>query len=266
MNAKAFVVVARNSLLAELEYRFNYFMWFLSSAISVAMESAVLLLALKGRGELGGFLEEDLWRFVLVGITIRTCTGQWKVVGEGIDEVREGGFRKYLLQPIYYPAYFIARAIGDKFTITLILLFGLGCYKYFYVGSGAFLSGTAIPMFLVSFFAVNILTWQVYLMMIYGSFWIDETHFIQIAFNIGMAVFSGSLLPFTWLPEFTRNIVAFTPFQLLGDWPIRSALGRISIEEFNILGLRALLWILTFSLIVWLMGRAGIRRYEAFGG
>ncbi len=265
MNLRAFVVVTRNSVLSELEYRFNYFMWLLSSLISVAMESAILLLAVKGRGELGGFLETDLWKFVLIGITIRTCTGQWKVVGEGIDEVREGGFRKYLLQPVNYPTYFVARALGDKMTITLLLLFGLAAFKYF-DGPGPFLSMTAAPMFLLSFIGVNILTWQIYLMMIYGAFWIDETHFIQIAFNIGMAVFSGSLLPFTWLPEGTRQWVAFTPFQLLGDWPIRSALGRMSFEEFSFLGGQALLWMTIFSLLIWLMGRAGIRRYEAFGG
>jgi ABC-2 type transport system permease protein len=265
MNVKSFVIVARNALLSELEYRFNYFMWMLSTLISVAMESAVLLLAMKDHEVLGGFHREDLWKFVLVGIVVRTSTGQWKVVSEAIDEVREGGFRKYLLQPVFYPAYFVAQAMGDKLTITVLLILALTVYKIL-APVTLFFSPSAAGMFLVAFAGVNVLVWQIYLLMIFGAFWIDETQFLQIAFNIGMAIFSGSLVPYQWLPEAVRKVVDHTPFPLLGDWPIRSALGRLSASEFWHYGGLAVFWIAFFAVVLRIMEIRGIKRYEAFGG
>ncbi len=265
MNLKSFVLVTRNALLSELEYRFNYFMWALSSGISVAMESAILLLVLEGKESLGGFHREDLWRFVLLGVVVRSATGQWKVVSEALEEVREGGFRKYLLQPIHYPSYFIARAFGDKLGITLIFSGTLLTYKIFHWES-VFLSYPYPLLFLISFFIANVLAWQIYLLMIYLAFWIDEVHFLQIAFNIGMGVFSGTLLPFQWLPPAVQILGSWSPLRYLGDFPVQTALGRISIEEFIHQGTAALGWVAILGILVWQVGVHGRRRYEAFGG
>jgi ABC-2 type transport system permease protein len=265
MNVRTFWVVTRNSLISELEYRFNYFMWLLSSGVSVAMESAILILTLEGRTELGGFFSEDLWRFVTIAVFLRTTTGQWRVVAEALEEVRDGGFRKYLLQPIHYPSYFVARALGDKLGITLILIVGLAIYKSM-VWESPFLSHPFATLFLLSYVVACILAWQIYLMMIYLAFWIDEVHFLQIAFNIGIGIFSGTLLPFSWLSKSIQNFVAWTPFRFLGDWPIRTALGRISLQEYWYLASKSLMWVGILGAALSILGSRGRRRYEAFGG
>lgn len=265
MTRRAFWKVIRNSIIAELEYRTNYIILIFSTVISLVMELAVYKQMYHGREAIGWLPKSHVFSFVLIGILLRYASQLWTLVSEAIDEIREGTFRKYLLQPLNYSIYFYAKAIGPKVTTWALSILTIVIVKFLPDFGPLLPPQTWLPFAFATVVSVT-LCWQIYLAFVCLGFWIEEATFLSIAFNIGISLFSGTLMPLTWLPEAMQSFLAWTPFPLIGDFPIRAALDLLPQDEFTLYAWKSFIWIallfVTNSSLKW----AGTRRYEAYGG
>ncbi len=265
MTPKAFAKVIRNSVVSELEYRTNYLILIISSVITVVMELAVYKQIYRNRDSIGGLPKSHVLSFVFVGIMVRFASQLWTLVSEAIDEIREGTFRKYLLQPMHYSAYFYAKAIGPKITTWLLMLITISVAKHF-TGFEALLPPSTWGPALFATIVSVIVTWQTYLAFVFLGFWVEEATFLSVAFNIGIGLFSGTMLPLSWLPETFTRFLAWTPFPLMGDFPVRAAIGLLQPGEFVLYAQKSLIWIGALIVLNTLLKSGGTRRYEAYGG
>lgn|GEM_PF-1221645 len=262
---RAYGQVLRNALATDMEYRTSYMILVFSSAVTIIMELALFRQVYDGRSEVGGLAVELVPSFVVLGILIRSGSALWGLVYEAIDQIRDGSFRRFLLQPIHYPSYFWAQAIGPKlptWTLGLILVLVLKQFPDFRnllpLGHLApFLGALALTFFLM---------WQLYLMIVYLGFWIEEAQFLSTAINVGVGVFSGSLVPLAWLPPGLVTFLKFTPFPLVGDFPMRAALGTLAAGEWKQLAIQSIAWIAAMCVINGVLKARGLKTYEAFGG
>jgi ABC-2 type transport system permease protein len=267
MNTRAFGLVLKNTISVDLEYRFNYFTLILSSLITIVMEWAIFSNVYEGRTEVGGLPASSAFAFILYGMLIRTVQALWGPVYEAIDEIREGGFRRYLIQPVFHPTYFVAQSIGNKFTPFVGAVLICLIYKSpFFVSPDNFLALGDIPYAMLSFVLSTLLLWIVYLAIIYGSFFLDESSFLIVSLNIAATLLSGSLLPLSWYPELVRTVITWSPLALFGDWPLRAALGLLSEHEKLFYLGSCVGWSLALGLMVVFFYKRGLRRYESFGG
>jgi len=201
----------------------------------------------------------------VLGMFLRYGSTLWSMISECVEEIRNGNFRRFLIQPIHYPSYFFAKAIGPKIPTWTLSLVTIVALKFFPGFDALLPPGTRLP-FLVAAALSYVLIWQIYLLIVYLGFWFEEAHFLSVAFNIGVGILSGSLLPLDWLPDAAVRFLRLTPLPLLGDFPMRTGLGRLDAGEFEIRALQALLWILALiPLLAWTKRRA-LRSYESFGG
>lgn len=252
--------------MVEMEYRFNYAMLGLSTILTLLMEWAVFSHVFEKRDIVGGLPKESAFAFVLFGMVIRTVQLLWNKTAEMIDEIREGSFRRYLLQPLNHPVYFFAHAVGTKLTTFLLAVLVCLIYMQFFDAPSGFLSPEGLPQTIFSFFMSCFILWLINLCIVYSSFFLEESQFMLWTLNISIGVFSGTLIPLSWLPESIKALLQWTPFPLLGDWPLRSALGLIPSEEYMQFTQSAAMWALLMSVLVWVMFKKGVARYEAFGG
>lgn len=265
MNRRSFWKVIRNAVISELEYRTNYLILIFSTVITVAMDMAVYRQIYKDRDSLGGLPKSHVFSFVLVGMFIRYASQLWTLVSEAIDEIRDGSFRKYLLQPLNYTTYFYAKAIGPKITTWVLMAIALVVFRQLN-GFEVLLPMTSWLPFLFALVVSVVITWQTYFCFVCLGFWVEEATFLAIAFNIGISLFSGTLMPLTWLPESIHQALLWTPFPLMGDFPVRAALELLGPGEFRLYALKAILWIGLMSVINTSLKGFGLRRYEAYGG
>lgn len=265
MRAPAFVKLARNTLLAELEYRSSYFILIFSTFITIAMELAVFDQIYGDRESVGGFSRDHAMPFILIGSFVRYGYQLWDKVAEFVTEIREGTFRRYLIQPIRFTAFFIARALGSKITTWVLMAIGLVVAKQM-KGFEALLPAGTLGTFVVTWAMAVALVWQMYMMLVFTGFWIEEATFLAVGFNIGIGLFSGTMLPLTWLPESLATVLRNTPFPLMGDVPVRASLGLLPPEEFHHALATGAAWFVVLALINHGLQLAGYRRYEAYGG
>jgi ABC-2 type transport system permease protein len=265
MKPAAVARAARNAMLVDLEYRFNLAVLVFSVAVSLFMEWGIFFHLYEGRDVIGGLPRAQALGFVVLGTLMRTLYVIWRYITESVDEIRDGSFRRYLLQPLHYPSYFFAQCAGFKIS-NIVLMVPFVLLMRLLPDMGDFLNLSVMPQFLPALLMGTFINWQIYLLIVYSGFWLEEASFLSMAFNMGMSFFSGLALPYAWLPAGLRSVLDWTPLPLLGDWVLRSGLGMIEASEWQLSFAKALVWMLVLGLAIRVLGRAGMRRYESYGG
>lgn len=255
-------LLVRNTVLREWEYRSAYWLLILSQFFSYAADYLLLKFSY-GSGRTTFLANEEVSTFVLIGLVIRSSASQWGEVFSSSMQIRNGEFRRFLLQPVNYSTILMSVFTGEKL-ITWALLFG-GMLIAHLIGGNALIQ---IPhaLFWAFFIQALILTWSIYYAIVLSTFWFGDSNFLAITFNISTATFTGTLVPFDWLPHFAQKLVTFTPFRLLGDFPIRAALGKLSPDEIQSGFLLGLLWFFFLATLNTALFLRGTKRYESFGG
>jgi ABC-2 type transport system permease protein len=266
MTPRAWLRVVKNSFVAELEYRANYVTLAFSTVISVIMEMAVFSQIYANRETVGTLPRTHALAFVLLGALVRPSLQLWSLVGECVDEIRDGSFRKFLLQPISYTRYFFARVVGPKLTTWLMVLGTLMIAPFLNENLRGSLKIENAPYFLISFVIACVTMCFLYLTIIYLAFWIEEATFLSTALNVGFGFLSGSLVPLSWFPAPWNDWLRYLPFALLGDFTMRAGLGLLGPGEFVFYLMSGLCWIFGLWLLGQFLWKRGLRNYESFGG
>jgi len=255
----------RNSFIRDMEFRINYFILIFATVITFFMELAVFAQIYEGREQVGDLPKTAALGFIILGSLIRSCTSLWQVIFEFVEQIRDGSFRTYLLQPIHFPSYFFAQVTGPKFLTWTLSILGVLALKMS-PRFDALLAPAHLPYFLPALALSLMVNWQIYLTLVYAGFWTEEATFMLVAFNLGVGIFSGSILPLSWLPETLQRVLHYSPLPLLGDFPIKAGLGLLSGPEFSRYLVQAVVWMGALAFVNAALWRAGTKRFEAFGG
>ncbi len=254
-------LVIRNTLFREIEYRIHY--WILIISYFVSFFSDYLILKLSYATGRESFLNQhEVFAFVFWGLVVRNSSTLWQEVMTFSTQIKTGEFRRFLLQPIRFYKYFAFSCTGEKAITWPLNIFAFIVVRIFFSADVSAPHHYFWLLFLCSF----VLTWSLYYTFTLVTFWIEDSHFLIASFNLSSGIFAGSLLPFDWLPDSLQSALRFTPFRLLGDIPIRAALGKLSPQEYYNSLMMAALWMLVlFSINAYLFSR-GTLRYESHGG
>jgi len=266
-NPSPYFKAIRNSFIADIEYRSSYYLLIFASFVTVFMELAVFDHIFSKQESAGDLHHSQALSFIVLGLLLRNGVTLWSNISDWIEQIRDGSFRKFLLQPLHMPSYFFANAIGPKITTwTLSLVTFAICKIFFSSQFSMMLPLHKIPMFLMLVTFAYFLTWQLYLTVIYVAFWVEEASALSTAFNLGMGIFTGTLIPLSWFPPWFREIISYTPFPLIGSFPLQFAISEIPTQLFYTQFLSLLSWILLVLFINAFLKQSAFKRFEAFGG
>jgi ABC-2 type transport system permease protein len=266
---RAFWHTLKLSLSVDLEYRVAYLILVFSSILVVLMDSAVLRGALLSSSATipGGVLRWDtIFSFVLIGQIVRQAYTLWSLPSEFVEEIRSGTFRRYLLQPISFTSYYAAKCLGPKLPTLGLSVLACVLLPQWHLFSTLFPNLWSVLSFASLMLVACALSWLIYLWIVLAGFWIEEAGFLTVAFNLGVGIFSGSLVPLSWLPHSLQIAIQWTPLPLLGDLPVRAALGAVDMAEWQSAWIRGVVWLVLLYLGAEQLRRRAFNRYEAFGG
>jgi ABC-2 type transport system permease protein len=267
-----YLKIVRISLTERLVYRTDFMLStllrFLPMLTTILLWSAVYVGA--GRaddGQLGGFSLDQMISYLLL-VHISRMFSSMPGLAHGIArDIRGGGLKKYLLQPIdmlsYLASYRLAHKIAYIMTSALpyALLFFL-CRNYLppWPDSWTF-AGYVVSLlfgFLVGFFfeaSIGML-----------GFWLLEVSSFLYVITTLTFFLSGHMFPFDLLPPFWVTVMKSLPFQYLAYFPAAVFLGKIQGAALVQGLLTEIGWAVSFMVLArWLYGR-GLRHYSAYGG
>ncbi|GBE93048.1 ABC transporter permease [Nostoc cycadae WK-1] len=209
-----------------------------------------------------GLSSVDFSRYFLTVFVVRQITVAW-VIWEFEKEVVEGKLSPKLLQPIDPVWHHVASHLAERvtripFTILLTALFFTLYPQALWLPNlgQVFLFTLAVVLAFILRFVIQY-TFAVL------AFWTERASALENFWFLFFLFLSGMVAPLNVFPEYIRNIVLFTPFPYLINFPASILVG---LPVDIVRGFLCMIgWIMVFLGTNRLLWRAGLKRYSGMG-
>jgi ABC-2 type transport system permease protein len=251
-----------------LEYRINFIISLISAAYPIIIQSFLWTAIYNASTEavVYGYSYRQMIAYTfLAGLISRIVRTGFEY--EIMDDVKNGKYSKFLVQPLGYFPYRLCSYFGHKLpNLTIILailavvLFGL---NFFW---GVQIELVRILLFLLVLALAVALNFLIFYCISAVSFWIIEIGFLFEGIRIVTILLSGGIFPLEVFGERFVQIMKLLPFKYTVSYPINVLNGKITLLETAEGMLMQLLWIFLCYLLAQYLWRQGGKRYVAVGG
>ena len=261
--------IFRASLVERMTYRSDFFLAttlrFLPMVTTILLWRAVYQGS--GRSRLAGFSYHEMIAYLLLTHISRMFSSMPGLAAGIARDIRDGGLKRYLIQPLDLISYLVSYRIAHKVTyiVTSALPYGLLfflCRRYF--------DGFPDPLTLLAYFVSLVLAFAVGFFFeacvgMIGFWFLEVTSILYIVMTLNFFV-SGQMLPLDLLPTPWSTILKALPFQYMAYFPAVVFLGKVRGAALLWGLLAEAAWACAFIVGARVLYRLGLRRYSAFGG
>jgi ABC-2 type transport system permease protein len=263
---RAVPALMRIGFAEAVAYRAEFVVWMLSTTLPLVNLALWSTVARESPGGMfGRYTQTAFVAYFLATLIVRNLTGSW-VVWEINQEIRMGTLSMRLLRPIHP---FLAYATQHLAAVPLRSLVALpvAIVLLVTVGKGHLVSDPLLIALLpVSIAGAWLITFVAMLVMgTLGLFMERSTAIFEVWLGL-FAVLSGYLVPLELMPAWVSRLAYWLPFRYMLGAPVELMIGKSDrAAAFQDLALQYG-YITFFVLLAMLVWRAGVRRFEAFGG
>ena len=259
-------VIISSAFQRMLSYQFSV----ISYRIGEVAEVLVLVLMWTaiysgGSGMVKGFTLNEMITYVLVGNLCAVAVRSFLPALVARD-IEEGRLSMFLVKPIPYIKYVFLNELGRIFLSTALSLVSQMCVILFFLDR-IFINSDwrYIGLILVMLFFAFIIELLIGFLIGTIAFWTEEVNGLQTTLERIKRFFSGGYFPLSLLPVYLITASKYLPFQYSFFAPAQLYLKKVDLRQ----GLEGILiqivWVVLLSLIVRLVWRMGLRKYEAVG-
>src|SRR5262249_53620035 len=261
---RAAPTLLRIGLADAFAYRAEFLVWVLTTTLPLIM-LALWSAAVQAGGPIGRFGQADFVAYYLAALIVRQMSGSW-VVWELNMEIRQGMLPMRLGRPLHPLVFFAAESLA-ALPMRGVIAIPVAALLLFTVGRSHV---THDPLLLAMFIASLLGAWllQYAVLAIIGTlgmFVESSLAFFDVWLGL-FSVLSGYLVPLELFPGWVHRLTHWLPFRYILGFPVEILTRGLSraqaAAELAIQWGFALLMCLAASRL-W---RAGLRRYQAFGG
>ncbi|GAP08036.1 ABC-type uncharacterized transport system, permease component [Anaerolinea thermolimosa] len=251
-----------------LEYRFNFMISLISAAYPIIIQSflwSAIYAASAGSSVYGYTFRQMIAYTFMAGLVARLVRTGFEY--EIMDDVKNGKFSKFLVQPMGYFPYRLASFLGQKVPGQGMILGLLGLVL---VGLNVFWGMQIEPLRVLAFLVTLVLATVLNFLLFYCfsaiSFWIIEVGFLFEGIRIVTVLLSGGIFPLEVFGDRFARAAGLLPFKYTVNYPINVLNGKLTGSEALQGMLLQMIWIGVILLAANLLWRVGGRRYVAVGG
>lgn len=248
-----------------LIYRLNFMLWRVRSVLQLILIYFIWWTVFQSQSTVFGYTTTTIVTYILVAALIRAIVLSTRVT-DMIDSINNGSIVNFMIKPLGFIRYYLARDIADKlfniffyiaevFLLVLILKPPLMIQNNLLI---ILLSSAAIIGALIIYFCINFIVSLT-------AFWTENSWGPLFLMSIFLEGFGGGLFPIDILPKAVFNILMMTPFPYLIYFPSKLYLGVMNAGEmvygFSVI----IIWILVLIFLMRLELNAGFRHFSAVG-
>ncbi len=265
MNVKKYLIVAGNSLQEYFVYRLNFILWRVRVVVSMLITYFLWFAVFAGTKQVFGYGESQMLTYVLLLSFMNSLVLSTQTFRMG-DEINMGVLSMYLIRPVNYFLYNLARDVSDKvlnmifsileFIILIILLRPPVIVQSQPSWWFLFLCSTALASIL--YFEIGIILSSI-------AFWSYETWAPRFIFFILVSFLAGNYFPIDILPGPIYHFLTILPFTYLIFFPLKLYLGEAN-GSFIFLGFTVVsFWIVLLYFFINFLWMKGLKAYTAEG-
>lgn len=258
-------VEARKRMSYRVDFWINTLFGFLAE-FGVHFFLAVALFAESGASDIRGFARPDLVVYFVTVLLIQKIVIGPDFGGHVSEDIYEGGLTRYLLFPAPYVPFKYAQHLGALLPLVLqALLFGLLAVFLLEPTQSLHVTPWTIAGAIVCVLVANLLFFLMRLSLQYVAFWQDNVWSLSVMLRFASRLLGGAMLPLTFFPAWSADVLRVLPFRALYDLPTQTFLGQLSPLEW-ITGLAtALAWCGVFMLLARAVWKRGELQYTGVG-
>jgi ABC-2 type transport system permease protein len=251
-----------------LEYRVNFAISLISAAYPIFIQSFLWTAIFVNAGEtqVYGFTYRQMIAYTfLAGLISRIVRTGFEY--EIMDDVKNGKYSKFLVQPVGYFPYRLASFFGAKLPnlamiggILILVLIGLNAFW------GVSLELARLLLFPLALALAMTLNFLIFYCISSVAFWLVEIGFLFEGVRIVLILLSGGIFPLEVFGSRFVQIMNLLPFKYTINYPITVLNGRLALSEAPLGLLVQCLWIGVGLLLSRALWRVGSKRYIAVGG
>lgn len=217
--------------------------------------------------QLNGYGYRDMVAYFLLAMVARAFSSMPGLASGIALDIRDGGIKKYILQPIDLVGYLFWHRVAHKLVYYLIAAVPFGVVFW--------LLGDFFPeyppfhiwiCFLVSLVLAFLIGFLLEALIGLIGFWFLEVSSLLFIYMMLNYFLSGQMIPLDWLPPAVTMWVHLLPFQYLAYFPAALYLGKIPEENLGRELCVMVLWVVVLYLANRVALRRGLKRYGAYGG
>lgn len=260
-----YIYSVRVNLLSCFQYRFNtisnIFLWNLSLFATFAF----WIFAFREKSVINNYQLKDMLTFIILTKIVGTFTFHFICYELG-DNIKSGKLSSLLVMPQNTFFYLYSRTAGAK-----IVEFGLAVFvfalftpvlkNYFILQS----QPVYWLLFLLSILISSILSFLVGILIGILAFWMQEIFAVIWSVLVLINFLSGQFIPLDFFPGRLANVVEYLPFAAFGYFPAKVFLGQVSINKILLHFMVYFIWALIIVLLIYILWRRGLKKYEAVG-
>lgn len=218
-----------------------------------------------GGGIIKGFTLNEMISYVLIG---NFCTAAVRNFLPSFvsRDINEGRLSTFLVKPISYIKYVFLNELGRCFLSTITSLTSQLIVILFFLNK-LFLNSDIRYLSLILVMIILAFITELLIGFLIGTiaFWTDEVDGIDATLSRIKRFFSGGYFPLSLLPFTLATISMYLSFQYSFFAPAQLYLKKMDLSA----GLQGLMiqvvWIIILSLVVKVVWKKGLRKYEAIG-
>lgn len=248
-----------------IQYRFDLLLWTGVEAATPLISLAVWYAVARSTPSFVLSPRDTLTYYVLV-MFVLVCTNAWNGYFFA-REILNGDLVKYLVRPMGALWHHVVNNLvekGIKFIIPVPLLL-----VSMWIWREAFSPAIFEPRHLLLFIPSLLLALGVSFLldMALGTlaFWFEDANEIRRYKDVFQEVASGVLIPFAAMPEKLQFVLGLLPFRYTLSAPLEVLLGQVEgTRALALLGQQAA-WMAVLGFVLWVLYRAGLKRYAVPG-
>ncbi len=262
---KKYILIAKNTCSEILTYRLNFVMWRVRTVFQFLTVYFLWLAVLPEKARIGDYTQALMLTYILGTSLISSIVFSTRTVDIG-EEINEGNLSNFLLRPVNFFLYFVARDAGDKamnisFAIFELTILFLILKPPFFIQTDLLF----ILLFIIAIFFALIMYFFVSVLLGFIGFWSPEVWGPRFIFFMLISFFAGGLFPLDILPKAVFKVFELLPFFYFLYFPLKIYLGQLATSQILTGFLVSSFWVFILYKTVQLVWIKGLRVYTAVG-
>lgn len=265
MSLRKYLTVIKTNWQRSLTYRTTVIGYRVGEIAELLIMIAMWATIFQGQEFVRGFTYNQMVTYLLVGNIVQSAVRNWlyQVVAR---DIADGSLSYYLVRPMPYISAMMAREVGRTMFAAILSVGSV------FVVSIFFYSNISLDISLLSFLLVIptlllALVTELLLSYLIGlfAFWTVEVDGVFTTIERLKLFFSGGYFPLNLLPATLATLSYFLPFAYSFYVPTLYFIGKID-DSYIVRGWGVqIVWIALLYLIISVVWKRGLRRYEGTG-
>lgn len=261
----ACAAVFATAIRRQLAYRVANWSGLFTNAFFLFFRAYALRACYAERASIGGLSATDIVTYVTVSQALLMVIPQWGRV-EVADSVRSGQIAVDLCRPMDYFAGFLSKRLGVSAYYILFRFLPLMAVGW---AAGLLSPPSAwetLPAFLATVVMGAWIANSLLFLVDVSAFWLGSERGLRYLFLGAGNLFSGLILPLSFLPEEMQKVSLALPFEYTLYLPVEVYLGSLSGDALASAMTIQLAWVVGLTILCRAILSAGVRKLVIHGG